>query len=273
MIKHVFFNFLFLLLSLSVEASVETGLEALAKQAASQGKTAAQQARFYNAVKNVAGTGLLVLGASKVRSSLKGAVKGEAKGVKAGQKHSHATDALSGCDMLKDLQASLTLEEDTRRLLAGITAHTAAQSAIGGEDLGRALLYNITTQTAQFGAKSMAGFIKRHYDPSGNKELGLNYVSHKLAHGISAAGFGGLSAAVLGEDVGRSMLMAGCGAAVGEVLGEGMMKLGLKEGEVIPLREYHTMRERIVYASQGRAWPRACSVRLCTGMMTRLPMA
>ncbi len=170
------------------------------------------------------------------------------------------TDALSS-GMLKDLQASLKIEEDTRKLLAGITAHSAAQSAIGGQDLGRALVYNLTTQSAQFGATRMAGVIKGHYDPSGNKELGLNYVSHKLAHGISAAGFGGLSAAVLGEDVGRSMLMAGCGAAVGEALGEGLMKLSLKEGEVIPLREYHTMRERVVFASQMGA----C---LATGMIS-----
>ncbi len=172
-----------------------------------------------------------------------------------------ATDALSGSGMLKDLQASLKIEEDTRKLLAGITAHTAAQSAIGGQDLGRALLYNLTTQSAQFGATRMAGVIKGHYDPSGNKDLGLNYVTHKLAHGMSAATFGGLSAAVLGEDVGRSMLMAGCGAAVGEILGEGMMKFGLKEGEVIPLREYHTMRERVVFASQMGA----C---LSTGMIS-----
>ncbi len=122
-----------------------------------------------------------------------------------------ATDALSNSRWMKDLQASLKIEEDTRKLLAGITAHTAAQSAIGGQDLGRALVYNLTTQSAQFGATRLAGVIKGHYDPSGNKELGLNYVTHKLAHGISAAGFGGLSAAALGQDSGRSMLMAGCG--------------------------------------------------------------
>ncbi len=48
------------------------GLEALATQAAELGKTATQQERFYQAVRNVVGTGLMVFGASK----LKGAVKG-----------------------------------------------------------------------------------------------------------------------------------------------------------------------------------------------------
>ncbi len=55
-----------------MEAGVSIGLEALATQAAELGKTAAQQERFYTAVRNVAGTGLMVFGASK----LKGAVKG-----------------------------------------------------------------------------------------------------------------------------------------------------------------------------------------------------
>ncbi len=89
----------------------------------------------------------------------------------------------------------------------------------------------------------------------------LNYTTHKLPHGLSAAGFGGLSATALGEDVGRCALSAGSGAIVGEVLGEGMMKISLKEGEVIPLADYYTMRERVVFASQVGA----C---LATGMLS-----
>ena len=56
----------------AVEAAVDTGLEALAKEAAALGKTAAQQERFYNAVRNVAGTGLMVFGASKMKGAVKG---------------------------------------------------------------------------------------------------------------------------------------------------------------------------------------------------------
>ena len=56
----------------AVEAGVERSIEAIAKEASSLGKTAAQQERFYQAVRNVVGTGLLLVGASKMKGAVKG---------------------------------------------------------------------------------------------------------------------------------------------------------------------------------------------------------
>jgi len=74
----------------AVEAAVDTGLEALAKEAASLGKTKAQQERFYQAVRNVVGTGLLLVGASKMKGAVKGLKKPKDLGNKAFDKNNKA---------------------------------------------------------------------------------------------------------------------------------------------------------------------------------------
>ncbi len=127
-----------------------------------------------------------------------------------------ATDALSGCDMLKDLQASLTLEEDTRRLLAGITAHTAAQSAIGGEDLGRALLYNAVSQTAtwQMGRWMHGTGIAYKHGKIANAE-------RYLRHAFAGAASGAITGAILDREVMWQKALSGAvGAISGELIGD-----------------------------------------------------